>query len=576
MRADDDIDRPVIDPLHGTLDFLRCCEPGEHRDADRIASQALLQVVVMLLDKDGGRRKKHRLFSVHDALKYRAKSNLRFSESDIAAQESVHGLFRLHVSLDVLDRIQLIFRLLIGEIVFKLRLPYCVRGKSISIDGLSFRIELDEVKSELLDGVFRAAYGLAPLGGSEAGKLRCPSVGSDIFLDMVEAVHRDIKMVVVRIGDLQVVSLRTLDFEVYETVISADAVFIIDDQFTRNKIREQVDRHAAFFLLFDTAVHTENILCSDEDHVDRRIDKSTRQRLRQQHRHAVFLEEERPEFIGTASRTAHDIRRLSFFISSGDQLGKSIFVASVAVAGRALDLDMDTSGKTVITARQDRHRDDLFLVEFAENIRDLHQRSRALRRDESFFKGIPETRFKVCSDAVHSGSDLRDLIDIDRVAHAPYKGEDRLGVFFEDGRPLFPSGKRTSGPERFTFFSDHAQKRIDIISIRADRRRFSCCLITDRDHLVREALPVFRRKQELGGRKDRIFFQLLFGSLGIEIKELDLIDFVIEERQSHTHIRSAREEIEDISALGKFTDTLNFAGTHISHRNQGLCEVFRG
>ena len=293
MRADDDIDRTVIDTCDRALDLLRRRESGEHRDTDRISSQALLEVVGMLLYKNGGRCEEYGLFSVHDALKYRAKSNLRFSESDVAAQESVHRLFRLHVFLDVLDRIQLVFRLLIGEIVFKLRLPYCVRGKSISIDGLSLRIEFNEVKSELLDGVFRTAYGLAPLGGSEAGKLRCPSVGSDIFLDMVEAVHRDIKMVVVRIGDLQVVSLRALDFEVYETVISADAVFIIDDQLTRNKIREQVDRHAAFFLLFDTAVHTENILCSDEDHIDRRIDKSTRQWFWQQHRHAVFLEKER-------------------------------------------------------------------------------------------------------------------------------------------------------------------------------------------------------------------------------------------------------------------------------------------
>ena len=86
-----------------------------------------LEVVVMLLDKNGGRGKEHGLFSVHDTLKYRSESNLRFSESDVAAQESVHRLFRLHVFLDVLDRIQLIFRLLIGEIVFKLCLPYCVR-----------------------------------------------------------------------------------------------------------------------------------------------------------------------------------------------------------------------------------------------------------------------------------------------------------------------------------------------------------------------------------------------------------------------------------------------------------------
>ena len=78
-----------------------------------------------------------------------------------------------------------------------------------------------------------------------------------------------------------------------------------------------------------------------------------------------------------------------------------------------------------------------------------------------------------------------------------------------------------------------------------------------------------------GRRKDRVFFQLLFGSLGIEIKELDLIDFVIEERQTHTHIRSAREEIEDIAALGKLADAFDFTGTYISHRDQGLREVFR-
>ena len=186
---------------------------------------------------------------------------------------------------------------------------------------------------------------------------------------MVEAVHRDIKMVVVSVGDLQIVALGAFDFEVHEAVVAADAVFVIDDQFARHEVGEKVDGHAALFLLLDAAVHAEDVLRTDEDHGDRRIYKSARERPVQKDRHAVPLEKKCSKFFGAASRAAHDVCDLALLISLGDHLREGFFVTAVTVTCRTRNTDADTSGKSVARAWQNGHGDHLFFIQFDHGLR---------------------------------------------------------------------------------------------------------------------------------------------------------------------------------------------------------------
>ena len=97
----------------------------------------------MLLRKNRRRNEIDNLFALLNRLKCRTQGNLRLAITDIPTNQTIHNLMALHVALRVLDRRELIVRLLIREKFLKFSLPHRVRSINKSIRILSRRIELD-------------------------------------------------------------------------------------------------------------------------------------------------------------------------------------------------------------------------------------------------------------------------------------------------------------------------------------------------------------------------------------------------------------------------------------------------
>ena len=104
VRPDDDVERPLGEPAHDLLLLLGGPEAGEEVDRDREGGEAAAERPVVLVGEDRRRREDGRLLAVEDALEDGPHRDLGLAVADVAAEEAVHRLLRLHVALDVADR----------------------------------------------------------------------------------------------------------------------------------------------------------------------------------------------------------------------------------------------------------------------------------------------------------------------------------------------------------------------------------------------------------------------------------------------------------------------------------------
>ena len=123
VRSDHDINHPFAHIFDRLPLLRRCPESAQQIHPHRKVFHPLHKCIVVLLGKHGGRNEIYNLLALLHCLKCSADCNLCLSISDIAADQSVHDLLALHIFFRGLYRIQLVFRLLKWEHLFKLPLP---------------------------------------------------------------------------------------------------------------------------------------------------------------------------------------------------------------------------------------------------------------------------------------------------------------------------------------------------------------------------------------------------------------------------------------------------------------------
>ena len=74
---------------------------------------------------------------------------LRFAETDVAAQQPVHRPGRVHVALDVVDRRELVGRFLVRERGVEFALPFGIRRECDSRPGIAGRLQLDHLGGQV-------------------------------------------------------------------------------------------------------------------------------------------------------------------------------------------------------------------------------------------------------------------------------------------------------------------------------------------------------------------------------------------------------------------------------------------
>jgi hypothetical protein len=144
----------------------------------------------VLLRQNCRRHKHGNLKSIHRRFKCRAHSDFGLSEADIAAEQTIHRLLALHITLDLRHRTQLVVRLLIGKRLFKLALPCIIRRECMSLRKLSLRIDFEELVGDILHGFLRLRARARPVCSSHAVQTRYGSFRPDVLLQEPDLIRR--------------------------------------------------------------------------------------------------------------------------------------------------------------------------------------------------------------------------------------------------------------------------------------------------------------------------------------------------------------------------------------------------
>ena len=115
VRADDDVDLPVLQPFTDLRQLFRRDEPRSLRDLHREAAKALGESLEMLARQQRRGHDHRDLFSFHDRKEGGAKRHFGLAEADVAADEPVHRPALGEVFGDCVDACELIVGFLIGE-----------------------------------------------------------------------------------------------------------------------------------------------------------------------------------------------------------------------------------------------------------------------------------------------------------------------------------------------------------------------------------------------------------------------------------------------------------------------------
>ncbi len=211
----------------------------------------------MLLHEQRGRHEHGHLLAVLHRLERGAHRDLGFAEAHVAADQTVHRHWFLHVRLDLVDGGELVGRLLIRERVLQLLLPRRVRAERKPFVRWRGRVQLDQILGDLMHVLARLGLGGGPVGTAELVELR--RFGADVFADLVELVGGDEQFVRRRaafagsVFDDQVFAgglvLAVADGTLAHLDEPADAMLFVHDVIARFEFH-QVDGLAAAFRRF--------------------------------------------------------------------------------------------------------------------------------------------------------------------------------------------------------------------------------------------------------------------------------------------------------------------------------------
>ncbi len=156
VRADQHVDRAGSDVLQDLLRLSRGAEARHHLDASRERRESLAERLVVLRGQHRRRCQDGHLLALGHGLERRSHGDLGLAEADVADEQAVHRLRRLHVALDLLHRALLVRREVVREGGLELGLPRGVRSERVSSRRPAAGVELEQLLGHRLDGAAHA------------------------------------------------------------------------------------------------------------------------------------------------------------------------------------------------------------------------------------------------------------------------------------------------------------------------------------------------------------------------------------------------------------------------------------
>ena len=202
MCADDDVDGAIGEFAQNILGLFGSAGSREVIDPDREVLESLAEGLEMLEGEDGGRHEHSHLLAVVARLEGSANGHLGLAETHVAAHQSVHRLFRLHVALHVLCSLELVGCVFVDERSLHLVLHVGVGREGKALFVLACGIEQDEFARHVLHLLLGAFLHLLPRARTESAQRRRLGIAAAVFRELVELMDRYEEKVVVEVDEL--------------------------------------------------------------------------------------------------------------------------------------------------------------------------------------------------------------------------------------------------------------------------------------------------------------------------------------------------------------------------------------
>ena len=233
VRTNEHVHRAVRKALQRPPLLGRRHKPGEHGHLEVKRGKPREERLVVLLRQDGGGAQHHDLLAVLAALEGRAQGHLGLAEAHVSAEQAVHGLSGLHVGLDVGHGACLVGCELVAEAGLHLLLDGGVQAKGVAADGGAARVEVHQVKRQLLSALAGLAGGAAPVGSVQAREARTLAVRAHVARDAVHLLKRHVELVAARVLKQEVVAVLAGHVLAHNVRKEGDAVRGVDDVVSR-------------------------------------------------------------------------------------------------------------------------------------------------------------------------------------------------------------------------------------------------------------------------------------------------------------------------------------------------------
>ena len=240
MGADDDIDIPFCDALLYARQVLAGHEPRGLRDFHRKTVEALGKSLRVLAGQKCSGHDHRDLLAAHRGNEGRAQRHFGLAESDVAADQPVHGTAGSEFTQDHVDRCLLVVGFLVGKAGAELVVGPMLHAQARRLTQLPFGGDLDQLVGDLANAAFHARLARLPSAAAKPVEL---DVGlfRPVAGEQFDVLDRQEQLVAAGIVELKAIVRRAGGFDRAQAHEAADPMIDMDDQVAGREARHLGD-----------------------------------------------------------------------------------------------------------------------------------------------------------------------------------------------------------------------------------------------------------------------------------------------------------------------------------------------
>src|SRR5208283_343714 len=150
-----------------------------------------------------------------------------------------------HVGLHQLDRLALVWRLVVGEALLELALPVAVGLERVPAAPPTLGVQRQQLAGELLRGSPRARLHRLPARSAEFAQGRVRRAGANVTGQLRQLVHWRVDAIIALVFEIQVVARHPGDGARLEAGEARDAVVFVHDDVAGAQLAERAQHPPA-------------------------------------------------------------------------------------------------------------------------------------------------------------------------------------------------------------------------------------------------------------------------------------------------------------------------------------------